>query len=106
MKKNITIIFLSLFVIIAIFTYTKTFSNEESELEVGRYQLFQGEYIYWDFADSPSDDLAKLTVREGIFRIDSKTGNVWQLFDGIKKDGITFSVWSPMVGNWLDLHLK
>lgn len=80
MKRTIFLILILLFLIIVIFTYAKTFSNDKSESEIGRYQLFQGKFQWtlikkigeWDY-----------DYKEHLFMIDTKTGNCWiyeQLF--------------------------
>ena len=70
-KKIVYIINVSLLVIVLVFTGINSFGADKGlSTEVGRYQLFQGEY---QFINSKGEGYWS----KGLFKIDTATGKVW-----------------------------
>ena len=67
--------------------------------QVGRYQLFEGSYISSWFPpgkDGKPGNIGDDLKLHGIFRIDTATGQVWELDTGIDHKGVAYSDWRPV----------
>ena len=89
---KITILALLTLVILSWAQTSNTPDNDVVDNDVGRYQLFQGEYEIVFAKDSLIGEEKK------VFKIDTITGNTWILFSGQDEDGYYKNVWFPIDG--------
>lgn len=93
-KKGVVAMNKVIFSILFIFiTITMVNKNASAESEVGRYQLFQGTYVF----TSQEPGSKGSNEKPAVFWIDTATGVVYEYISGLDKDGKLISFWAPTI---------
>ena len=77
-------------IVLALSTSFQVFSEvngKDASENIGRYQLFQGEYPTYDVKNN------KIDVGRDLFLLDTATGRVYKYSTGIGSDGKVFERW-------------
>jgi len=72
---------------------TRPASERAQGADVGRFQLFQGRY---SVTSRRKDNSVAVAPQEGIFKIDTVTGQTWVYFKAIIEDERIISDWEPI----------
>lgn len=89
MKRVVGIAIVILGVIGLVFLGAKSFGNEKEsqQIQIGRFQLFQGTYTALDAKSNRADK------ETAVFLLDTSTGKVKRYSTGLLKDGTFFEEW-------------
>ena len=88
MTKWVLLFMLGLVVLFAVSIQSQ--AQDSGQVEVGRYQLFQGTYQHWDINQNTG------TETHDLFLLDTVTGET-QVYMSSVKDGKQTKYWTPAV---------